>query len=57
MGIINRDINVFNSVCDIVCLYNINIRLDFLIYASCSIGNLEAKLFKDELEPLDHFVG
>ena len=44
MDIMNRDRNVFNSVCEIVYLSNINSRLAVLIDRSCSTGDLEAKV-------------
>ena len=48
---------MFNYSCDMVLFYNINSRLDVLIYWSWRIGDLEAKVFKDKLDLLDHFVG
>ena len=44
MEVMNRYINLFNSYCDIICLYNINSRLYVLIYKSWIIGDLEAKV-------------
>ena len=44
MDIMNRDRNVFNYAFDMVCLYNINIRLDVFICASWSIGDLVSKV-------------
>ena len=45
MGILNRDINVLNSDCDMVLLYNINCRLSILIDKSWSTGDVEFKFF------------
>ena len=44
MDIMNRDINLFNSACEIICLYNITIRLDVLIHGSWIIVDSEAKV-------------
>ena len=44
MDIMNRDSNVLNPACDMVYLYNIDIRLDVLTYVSWSIRDLEAKV-------------
>ena len=38
------DRNMFNSDCEMVCLYNINSRLDVLVYGSWDIGDLESKV-------------
>ena len=57
MEIMNRDINVCNYACDIVCLFNINSRLYVLIYGIWSIGDFETKVLKDGSEILDHFGG
>ena len=40
----NRGSNVFNYACDMVLLYNTNIRLDVLIYGIWRIVYLEAKV-------------
>ena len=44
MDIMNRDVNVFNSACEMVCLYDINGTLAVLLYRSWIIGDLEAKV-------------
>ena len=44
MDIMNRDRYVFKYDCDMVCLYDINSRLDVLIDGSCSIVNLKANI-------------
>ena len=57
MNIMNREINMFNSSCDMYLLYNINSMLSFLIDGSWSIRYLEAKFLKYGSEPLDQFGG
>ena len=48
---------MINAACDMVCIYNINSRLDVLIYGSWNIRDSEAKVLLDGLEPLDYFGG
>ena len=57
MDVINRDINVFKSDCDMVCLYNINDSLDVLIGGSWSIRDLETKVLWYGSQLLEHFGG
>ena len=44
MDIVNMDRNMFNSACELVCLYNINGRLNVLVDGSWSIRDLESKV-------------
>ena len=57
MDILNRDKNMFNSSFEMFFLYNINFRLNVLIYGSWRIRDLEAKFFKNGSDPLEHFGG
>ena len=57
VDVINRDINVFNSNCGMVCLYNINDSLDVLIGGSWSIRDLETKVLWYGSQLLEHFGG
>ena len=57
MDIINRYSNVFNSIFEVMCLYNINCRLTVLIDGSWIIVDFESKVFYYGSDPLEHFYG
>ena len=57
MDNMNRDINILNLDCEVVCFHNANCRLTVPVDGSRSIGDLEVKVLLDGLEPLDHFSG
>ena len=45
MDIINREIDMFDTDCDVVLFYNVNSRLTVFIYGSKKIGDLKAKFW------------
>ena len=50
MRIMDRDGNIINLNCELFCFYNINCRLNVLVYGSWTIGDLESKVFQDGSE-------